>query len=293
MNHFSIRDIENLCGIRAHTLRTWEQRYSLFVAKRKESRRRVYDNEDLKELLRISFLYHQGYKISRIASLSCEQIREKVAAIAAGDEGHELFIHQLIDASIDFDRERFDKIINTLVIRTGLEKAILHVFYPFLQRIGMLWMTNHVIPAQEHFCSHIIRKKIICAIDGIERSNRPGPAVLIFAPSGEFHEIPLLAANYFLRKNNVRTIYFGVDLSLKCLCGYLRQHPVEYLYTHIITQLDDASADHYLDVLYRLFPEKKILLSGPAVKLMKKPPPQVKIFRAPEELIAFAAEAGH
>src|SRR5690606_4140455 len=101
---------------------------------------------------------------------------------------------------------------NTATLRLGLEKSITEVFFPFLERIGLLWMTNNVIPAQEHFVSHIIRKKIILAIDGLDVTDR-SRNILIFAPEGEHHEIPLLAVNYLLRKNNINTTYLGVNTS--------------------------------------------------------------------------------
>ena len=107
MNQFSIRDIENLCGVKAHTLRIWEQRYNLFVPKRKKSQHRIYDCDDLKELLRISFLYHHGYKISKIASLTPEERQEEVAKIKPQCCNYEIFVHQLIEASITLDKEVF------------------------------------------------------------------------------------------------------------------------------------------------------------------------------------------
>jgi len=206
MNQFTIKDIENLCGIKAHTLRIWEQRYKLFVAKRKDSRQRIYDNDDLKQLLRISFLYHTGHKISKIAALSPAEIRELVSSAAVTPENQGAFVQQLLEAGIDFDKIQFEKIINYLVMRVGLEKCITDIFFPFLQRVGLLWMTNNVIPAQEHFVSHIIRKKIILATDGLENNNPARNNIVVFAPSGEQHEIPLLAANYFFRKYNNHTI---------------------------------------------------------------------------------------
>ena len=108
MNQFSIRDIENLCGIKAHTLRIWEQRYKLFVPKRKQSQHRVYDNEDLKELLRVSFLYHNGHKISRIAKLSSADIQQ-VVKCACDRENDEAQVLQLLEAGLDFDKEQFEK----------------------------------------------------------------------------------------------------------------------------------------------------------------------------------------
>ena len=186
MNHFTIKDIENLCGIKAHTLRIWEKRHQLVLPKRKQSKHRFYDNVDLKELLRISFLYHQGYKISTIAELSPEEIHHAVESTSPGEKNHEIFVHQLIEAGLDFDKERFEKIVNSLVLCIGLEKCISAVFYPFLHRIGLLWMTNNVIPAQEHFVSHIIRKKIICATDALETDSNSPSNIIVFAPSGEF-----------------------------------------------------------------------------------------------------------
>jgi len=291
MNQFSIRDIENLCGIKAHTLRIWEQRYKLFVAKRKVSKHRIYDNEDLKELLRISFLYHNGYKISKLAELTAEQRQEALIRAVAKEDNHELFIHQLIEASVDFDKERFDKIINTLVIRSGLEKAIFQVFYPFLQRIGLLWMTNNLIPAQEHFSSHIIRKKIICAIDGLDMNPSAATRVLLFTPAGEHHEIPLLAADYLLKKNNVRTVYFGVNMQLEPLQTYLRRHTVDFIYTHVISCPKNTGLDNYLESLCKIFPGKKVLMSGPATKLIQQKPEEVTILHSPYELITFIKDA--
>jgi DNA-binding transcriptional MerR regulator len=293
MNQFTIRDIENLCNIKAHTLRIWEQRYKLFIAQRKESRHRTYSNEDLKELLRISFLYHNGYKISRIAELSTEEIRAAVETTLVKDDNYEIFVHQLIEASVDFDKEKFDKIINSLVLCTGFEKCIISVFYPFLQRIGLLWMTNNVIPAQEHFSSHIIRKKIICAIDRLEPVCRNGKSILVFAPEGEYHEIPLLAVNYFFRKNNNNTVYFGVNVSLNTLKYFIaHHHSCSYLYAHIITRLHQGTLTDFINGLCNSFPDKKVILSGPGCMCIDKKPPNLEIFSSMQEMMNFAKTTG-
>ncbi len=292
MNYFTIKDIENLCGIKAHTLRIWEQRYNLCVAKRKESLHRIYDNDDLKELLRISFLYHNGHKISKIAGLSRDEVHELVKNSCTQQNNYEVFVHQLIEAGVDFDKERFEKIINCLVMRIGLEKCITEVFYPFLYRIGLLWMTNNVIPAQEHFTSHIIRKKIIMAIDGLEPGNHSADNICLFAPEGEHHEIPLLIANYFFKKNNNHTTYFGVNVPEESVKYYAQHHPVSCLYAHVITHLDNCGLESFVQSLVRDFPGKQIILSGPAVKCIENKFPSVRIIHSLEELIAFSKEAG-
>lgn len=288
MNKFTIRDIENLCGIKAHTLRAWEQRYQLFVAKRKQSRHRIYDDNDLKELLRISFLYHHGFKVSRLAAMSSEEIAAAVNDSIQRDGNYELYIHKMIEASIGFDKEAFEKQINTAAIRIGMEKTIIHVFFPFLQRLGMLWLTNNVIPAQEHFASHIIRKKIILATDGLEENDPDSPIIIFFSPEGELHEIPLLAANYFFRNNGFITIYMGVDVSLSTLAYYLERKPADFLYAHIITRVDEASIIHYFDKLCTAFPDKKIILSGPASVLIEKEYPNLQILHSVEEMTSLA-----
>lgn len=285
MNHFTIRDIENLCNIKAHTLRIWEKRYRVFIPKRKESRHRIYSNDDLKELLRISFLYHQGYKISKIASLSCEERRQIVAGTAMQEDNPELAINKLIDASIDLDKERFEKIVNSLVLRSGLDKCIIDVFYPFLERIGLLWLTNNVIPAHEHFSSHIIRKKIICATDGIEKKPESSSHIAVFAPAGEFHEIPLLTANYFLRKNGNSTSYFGIDVSLDTLKYYAAHHPCTHFYAHVITNLCHDGLSEFMQALCRSYPAKKIILSGPACHCLQAKFPNLTILSSLQELI--------
>ena len=290
MNQFSIRDIENLCGVKAHTLRIWEQRYNLFVPKRKKSQHRIYDCDDLKELLRISFLYHHGYKISKIASLTPEERQEEVAKIKPQCCNYEIFVHQLIEASITLDKEVFEKVINSLVLRIGLEKSIIHVFYPFLHRIGLLWMTNHVVPAQEHFASHIIRKKIICAIDGLELNNDGKHNVVIFAPTGELHEIPLLVINYLLRKHGIWTTYFGANVKTETLVYYSENFRVTHFYMHVITHLDNCGLESITNQLCKEFLDQQVSVSGPACGCVKMKSPNLLHFHSIDELTGFAME---
>lgn len=292
MNHFSIRDIENLCGIKAHTLRIWEQRYGLCVAKRKQSKHRIYDNDDLKNILRVSYLYHNGHKISKIASLSPEQLKTEVENACPKEDDHESFIHQLIGAGVDFDKEKMEQLVNSMALRLGLEKAMIHVFYPFLQRIGLLWMTNHVIPAQEHFVSNIIRKKIILATDGLDMPAAPTSTVLIFAPCGEYHEIPLLLANFFFRKYGSRTIYFGDNVTSACLHDYMKEHRVTHLYTHVITYLGNECLNNYICSICKEFPDRQMIVSGAACKCIEGSPSNMEWLHSVDELVAMAKKLG-
>ena len=291
MNHFSIRDIENLCNIRAHTLRIWEQRYGVFIPNRKESMHRVYSNEDLKALLRISFLYHHGYKISKIAALSPDQINELVTSAVPETDNYELFINQLITASLEFDKNSFEQIVRAQLERLGLTRCISDIFYPFLNRIGLLWLTNHVIPAQEHFSSHIIRKKIIFATDALPKESVPGAHILVFAPEGEFHEIPLLWANYFWRKSMIRTTYFGVNVKLEAIEFFMAKHACTHLYAHIISLINQPALIAFFQELEAKDPEKQILLSGPGAQCLMPHLKNAVIFQSMQELISFAEKS--
>ena len=262
MSHFSISDIENLCGIKAHTLRIWENRYGFFVARRNEGRHRVYDDNDLKLLLRISFLYHHGYRISDIAAMDPQALEDAVnrAEIPAGQ--YHLYIHRLVEASLSFDKGKLESVVQKLVQRIGMDDAITEVFYPFLKRIGLLWMTNHLVPAQEHFCSHLISKKIIYATDRLPDPPGDAPLFVVFAPAGEFHELPLLTANYFLRRHGCRTVYLGRNLEVETLCLYLDRHPAPYLFTNLVTPPAQEKMKEFLEKLTGIAGIERIYISG-------------------------------
>jgi MerR family transcriptional regulator, light-induced transcriptional regulator len=292
MHHFSIRDVENLSGIKAHTLRTWEQRHGLCICKRKESLHRYYDNEDLKHILRIAYLYHNGYKISRIAGLTQEEIIQLAAKRTGGDE-YEVFVNQLVEACMDYDQQQFEKILNSTYNMMGLAKCMQNVVYPFMDKIGLLWMTDHVLPAQEHFCSHLVQKKMLTAINSLPPvRNETGYCFLLFAPEGEVHEIPLLLAQYLLKKQGFKTILFGGDISIDALKYYCAHQPVSHLYFHIITNFTNKTPGDYLHELSKEFPGKKIIAAGPLMKKITEViPANAQIFHSLNEMITFAANA--
>jgi DNA-binding transcriptional MerR regulator len=283
MNNFSIKDIERLSGIKAHTLRIWEQRHGLSFCKRKESQHRYYNNDDLKKVLRIAFLYHQGYKISRIAVMSDDKINELTNGSIA-EQHFDVFINQMIEASIDYDQPRFEKIIQNALIHLGFERSLTRVFYPFMEKIGLLWLTNHIIPAQEHFSSYLIQKKILVAIEELEKVTvNDDVTVLLFCPEGEFHEIPLLVIRYLLKKNGIRTVYFGVNTSIDKLEYYCRYKDATHLCLHFITNFSNLEPQEYLATLEEKFPGKKIVASGPVFQEINANHPNMLVSKSLDE----------
>ncbi len=290
MNTFSIRDIENLSGIKAHTLRIWEQRYGIMSPQRRESNHRRYNSEDLKKILRIAFLYHQGYKISRIAAMSNEEIK-RLSLEFSNKSSYEVFVNQMMEASIDFDEEAFDKVFEGLFSSMGLEKSMIHVIYPFLNYIGLLWMTGNVIPAQEHFACNIIRNKIFTAIDALPKiENNSNRKIILFCPPGEYHEIPLLLVQYLLKKRGIDYVFFGVNTSLKLICEYLSVHQATHILFHLITNFTNSDPLDFIKEIRQVLPKLQIVASGPVFHEVKATLPGVTVLTSMAELLDFINE---
>jgi DNA-binding transcriptional MerR regulator len=267
MQKFTIKDIENMCGIKAHTLRIWEQRYDFFTPKRKQSQHRFYDNDDLKQLLRVAFLYHNGWKISKITTLSNAEIIEQVRTIEKISNDYQQYVLTLIEAAIDFDENAFSCVLNELTERFGLKDCILNICFPFLKRVGLLWMTNNVIPAQEHFSSYLIQHKIIAETQKLSIQPNAKHGILLFTPDGEHHELPLLFINYLLKLNSWRTIYLGAAIKLDHIKEVMEQDKtIDYLYMHSITNFTRYDIDDYIELLTTAFPEKKLVASGASIQ---------------------------
>lgn len=256
MQNFTIRDIENLTGIKAHTLRIWEQRYDFFKSQRKESKHRFYDNEDLKKLLKIAFLYHNGWKVSKIAVLNDEDINEQIRNTKFVNGNYIHYVSRLIETAIDFDEQQMNQLLNQLNEEVGFENLIIEICYPFLKKIGMLWSTNNIIPAQEHFSSYIIQHRIISEIDKLPMVGSK-PEIVLICPEGEFHELPLLYINYLLKKYGWSVIFLGTNIHLKDIL-YLELKPdIKYLYIHLITNFTGLEANDYFESVCKTFPDKK------------------------------------
>jgi MerR family transcriptional regulator, light-induced transcriptional regulator len=172
----------------------------------------------------------------------------------------------------------------------GLEKWIVQMVYPFMKKIGLRWMTDHVLPAQEHFSSHLVQKKIIVATDQLPAAKTNSKErFLLFTPEKEEHEIPLLIANYLLKKQGFRTILFGKNVSLASVQYYCEHHPVSHLYFHLITNFTDCETDAYLRKLSKLFPGKKIIAAGSFIKNVSAHlPGNIKLIHSVEEIMYVA-----
>ncbi|WP_026952597.1 MerR family transcriptional regulator [Algoriphagus mannitolivorans] len=261
MSTYSIKDLEQLSGIKAHTLRIWEQRYDLLSPKRTDTNIRYYDDQDLKLILNVSLLNDNGYKISKIASMSMEEIRGEVLKLSEKSLTHDDQIHTLTICMIELDEERFEKILTTNIIKLGFEQTMLNIIYPFMTKIGVLWQTGAINPAQEHFISNLVRQKLIVAIDG-QVGNYTGKKFLLFLPQGELHEISILFANYLIKSRGHKVIYLGQSTPQADLESVYNIHRPEFLLTVITNSPSSENVPEYINSLSAKFPESQILVSG-------------------------------
>ncbi len=291
MSIFSISDLEHLSGIKAHTLRIWEQRYNIIRPKRTDTNIRYYDDTDLKLVLNISLLKEHGFKISEIARMTVEDMSQEVLSLTDKNLRYSDQIQALTLSMIDLDEERFEKIMSTNALQVGFEQTMINIVYPFLIKIGVLWQTGAISPAQEHFISNLIRQKLIVAIDGQIMRRNDCPKYMLFLPEGELHELSLLFANYLLRSRQNRVIYLGQSLPFTDVSGAYDIYRPHVILT-VITSIPGAEeVQTYLDKLSASFPDAKVLVTGyQVVSQDLRLPGNVMVIRQFRDLIHFAEE---
>ena len=214
MDRYSINTVEQLTGVKAHTLRIWEKRYQSLVPHRTETNIRYYDDAQLKRLLNISTLIAYGYKISALSSYSNEKIAELMNGLIEPeqDNAEAVLVNLLVSHMLVYNERSFDKVLSNAIIRYGFYEAMLKVVYPFLRKTGLLWTTSNVTPSQEHFASNLIKRKLFTAIDGIPYAERSKSKFILFLPPDEWHEIGLLLSEYLIRTAGGDTVYLGQNV---------------------------------------------------------------------------------
>lgn len=260
---YSIKDLEQLSGIKAHTLRIWEQRYNILQPKRTDTNIRFYTSEELKMLLNISVLNANGFKISKIANMSDEELCREVRKLTDACHSYTDQVQSLTLSMLELDEDRFEKIINTNLLHFGLEKTMVDIIHPFLLHIGILWQTGSINPAHEHFITNLIRQKLYVAIDGQKAVRHPdAKKFVLYLPEGELHEISLLFANFVLRSKGHVVTYLGQSLPQADLLAIYELKKPDYVFTIITSTPHQEEAIAYIKTLSNAMPETTLLVTG-------------------------------
>lgn len=247
---FTIKDLENISGIKAHTIRIWEKRYNLLEPKRTETNIRYYTPEDLTKLLNIVLLNTNNFKISKIAEMSEEDItlksRELAFETATNDEAMNTFKLSMFQ----FDKILFNNSYHTLLHKKTFREIFKDVFIPFLEHIGLLWHTDTLLPAHEHFISNLIAQKIQINTEKLQYNiNDTNKTYVLFLPENEIHELGLLYLNYELVLRGFHTVYLGQSLPLNNLNYFLEsKREICFIASLTIQPYDDKIEDYFNEI---------------------------------------------
>ncbi len=285
MARYSIKELEELSGIKAHTIRIWEKRYGIVAPQRTNTNIRYYSDDDLKKLINVSLLNNQGVKISRIASLSAEDLVRQVAQLSQQEAAPELHIDRLVVSMVDLDEQEFEQILSELIERFGFEQTLVDIVYPFLQKIGVLWLTGNITPLQEHFISNLLRQKMLVAIDRLPLARKTAPGIVLFLPDDELHELGLLFSYYLVKKSGFRAFYMGQRVPYQDIHWFCENHKPVAMITSITTSPGPHFVEQYLEKLCAAHPQVQVLAAGPNLaKMALRIPKNLQILESPQHL---------
>ena len=273
MNAFTIKDLENLSGIKAHTIRIWEQRYAFLKPQRTGTNIRYYNNEELKTILNVALLNKNGFKISHIDKMKNGELNQKVMSLAQSEAQNERVVNELINLMAELSIDQFESILDEYISSKGIEKAITQVIFPFLEKIGILWVTNHINPAQEHLVSNIVRQKLIVGIEKLPAVTDNSKTVLLFLPEGEHHELALLFMYYFIKSRGLKVWYLGANLPIKDLDFIIKEKKPYSIYSHLTSVASNFNFEKFLGRLQSVTSELNVVISGRITQNYKKKVP--------------------
>lgn len=264
---YSISELEQLSGIQSHTIRIWEQRYNALKPMRTEGNTRLYDDEQLKKLLDIVSLNQSGLKISKICSLTStdlEHLLNKELNLSPQRSKFEYYVTQLLQFGLAYNEYDFDKLLTSCIEKFGILDSYRNILYPILVRLGLMWRQDHICPAQEHFLTNIIRRKIFTAIDSVPLQKAYEETWLLFLPEDEDHDIGLLFAHYLLKAVKKRVIFLGSKVPLSSIERVLDENKVDKLLLFMVRLRPKTAAQKYINDLQKITSAIKISLAGNA-----------------------------
>ncbi len=260
---YSISDLEKLSGIKSHTIRIWEQRYGILRPKRTDTNIRFYEDEDLQQLLNVALLNRHGYRISKIAEMSREDLAEQVSQVSNFKFDLDAQLDVLTLSVIEMDEIKFSRIFDNHVEQLGFEQAMLEVVYPFMEKLSLLWLTGSIKPVQENFITQLIRNKLIAAIEKEPIvSDRKAPKFVLYLPKDEQQELSILFMQLLIKRRGFQVVNLGANLALvdlKDACEILRPN---YVFTVLSETFNREPLQRYLTNLRDAVPNSHLLLTG-------------------------------
>lgn len=288
MEAFTIKDLENLSGIKAHTIRIWEQRYNFIKPQRTSTNIRYYSNDELKTILNIALLNKYGYKISHIDRMQPQEIRERILSLGDIAAMRERIINDLLQEMVDLNMFNFEKLLNDYIRASGIERTVIQIIFPFLEKIGLLWQTGHINPAQEHLVTNIIRQKLIVAIETTVSHVKVNKTFLLFLPEGEHHELGLLFVYYLLKSRGVSAIYLGANVPIKDVEYVISAKQPNVAFIHLTATASSFNFEKFLNLAHQKFSKTSIVISGQlTLGYKKKTPENIQFIKSLAEVFEY------
>lgn len=252
---FTIADLENLSGIKIPTIRMWEKRYSILTPKRTSTNIRLYDIDELRKLLNVVYLTNAGHKISKVAALSPSELNTKVKESYQKKNSEALLVNDFIISSLTFDNDLFHKTYNTLIEKYSFSDLFIKAFVPLLEKIGILWQTSTLTPANEHFISCHILRKLYSNIDIAEKLTRKSSVnqmFILFLPYNEIHELGLLFTYYQLLLREKNVVYLGQSVDINELKCFSTENSSNIFVSNFTVAPESRKTEEYLDFAHEV-----------------------------------------
>lgn len=288
MQEFTIKELESFTGIKAHTIRIWEQRYGLLAPDRSDTNIRKYTDKDLKFLLNVSLLNNLGYKISQIASMGEEQMKETIGKHAAGNQPEQHFLHMLKISMLNYDEDLFNEVFDAHIAEHGMERTFKEVVIPFMRQIGYLWQADVICPAQEHFISCMVRQKIFSETDKIRLSSKQEhPPLVLYLPELEIHEISLIMMHYLLKQRGFKSVFLGQSVPFEDLLQVAQRLGAVHFVSIFTTNPSTVLVNDYLKKITKHFEDSdcQFHLTGNILHGLKSPDPRIITLYANSEAL--------
>ena len=263
---YTIRDLEKLSGVQAHTIRIWEQRYNLLLPNRTDTNIRSYSDYYARKLLNVITLINNGWKISKVAKLNHDQINAEIQKIiethdADGDVDISI-VNQIIESGVTLSEAAFEKAFLSALVKYGIKDSYLKVIYPVLVKVGLMWNKDDIVPVQEHFITSMIKQKLFAAIDGLPHTYSKTEKWVLFLPEGEHHEIGLLMACYLLKEKGLKVMYLGPNIAISDLNEVMVKGGVSHLLMFAVSRQTISIISEVISQIKEVSGKSKLLVAG-------------------------------
>ena len=285
MTVYSIKDLEHLSGIKAHTIRIWEKRYALLDPNRTDTNIRSYSDNDVRRILNVAMLVKNGYKISNVATFDEQKLQDEVIRINRNANDPDKDIDQLLFHTVNLDTFGFEAMVDKIIGELGFSKTIQQVIFPFFERIGILWQAGSIFTAHEHFVSNLIRNRLIGETAKFV-NKEASKSALFFLRENEWHELGLLYFNFLAAQAGFRCVYLGQSLPFEDLANLLTANKYDFVCTSFVHAIEKPELELYLANLSLVFNQDKILIAGRQIAIHKpKLPSNVLVVKNSNDFI--------